>query len=62
MIQQDDLLKEQMAYYNARAGQYDEWFYRLGRYDRGEEQRKSRFTELGQVEAVRSKVNQDVLG
>ena len=28
-------LREQVAYYRARAEEYDEWFLRLGRYDRG---------------------------
>lgn len=31
------LLHEQIAYYRARAGEYDEWFYRQGRYDHGPE-------------------------
>jgi hypothetical protein len=30
----DDLLQEELAYYRARAGEYDEWFLRQGRYDR----------------------------
>lgn len=30
-----DLIREQIAYYDARANEYDEWFYRIGRYDRG---------------------------
>jgi demethylmenaquinone methyltransferase/2-methoxy-6-polyprenyl-1,4-benzoquinol methylase len=30
------LLAEQVAYYRARAGEYDEWWARTGRYDRGE--------------------------
>ncbi len=30
-----DLLQHQIEYYRARAPEYDEWFYRLGRYDRG---------------------------
>jgi ubiquinone/menaquinone biosynthesis C-methylase UbiE len=30
------VIQEQIAYYRARAGEYDEWFYRLGRYDMGE--------------------------
>jgi len=30
------LLAEQRQYYEARAQEYDEWFYRKGRYDRGE--------------------------
>lgn len=29
------VLQDQIAYYRARAGEYDEWFYRKGRYDRG---------------------------
>lgn len=29
------LLAEQRAYYRARASEYDEWFYRQGRYDHG---------------------------
>jgi len=30
-----ELLQGQIAYYRARAAEYDEWFYRTGRYDRG---------------------------
>jgi demethylmenaquinone methyltransferase/2-methoxy-6-polyprenyl-1,4-benzoquinol methylase len=30
------ILAEQVAYYRARAGEYDEWWFRTGRYDRGE--------------------------
>lgn len=33
------LLAEQLAYYRARAGEYDQWFLREGRYDRGPEHR-----------------------
>ena len=33
----DALLAEQIAYYRARAPEYDEWFARRGRYDRGSE-------------------------
>jgi 2-polyprenyl-3-methyl-5-hydroxy-6-metoxy-1,4-benzoquinol methylase len=32
-----DILQQQIAYYRARAGEYDEWFYRQGRYDHGPE-------------------------
>jgi ubiquinone/menaquinone biosynthesis C-methylase UbiE len=32
----DTTLQEQIAYYRARAGEYDEWFYRVGRYNHGE--------------------------
>ncbi len=31
-----DILGDQIAYYRARAGEYDEWWFRTGRYDRGE--------------------------
>ena len=31
------LLAEQVAYYRARAGEYDAWWSRTGRYDRGAE-------------------------
>ena len=34
----DDLLAEQRSYYRARAPEYDEWWQRRGRFDRGEEQ------------------------
>ena len=30
-----DILDDQIAYYRARAGEYDEWWFRTGRYDRG---------------------------
>ena len=33
---QDDTLREQIAYYRARADEYDEWFLRRGRYDHGD--------------------------
>jgi demethylmenaquinone methyltransferase/2-methoxy-6-polyprenyl-1,4-benzoquinol methylase len=29
------LLADQVAYYRARASEYDEWWFRTGRYDRG---------------------------
>lgn len=32
----DQLLDEQVAYYRARAPEYDEWWERRGRYDRGD--------------------------
>jgi SAM-dependent methyltransferase len=30
-----DILQDQIDYYRARAGEYDEWWFRHGRYDRG---------------------------
>jgi demethylmenaquinone methyltransferase/2-methoxy-6-polyprenyl-1,4-benzoquinol methylase len=32
-----DFLDEQVAYYRARAPEYDAWWFRTGRFDRGEE-------------------------
>lgn len=31
-----EILEKQIAYYRARAQEYDEWFYRQGHYNRGE--------------------------
>ena len=44
------LLREQLEYYRARAGEYDEWFLRQGRFDRGEEHRAEWFGEVAQVQ------------
>ena len=48
-----ELLDEQKAYYRARAGEYDEWFLRQGRYDLGVESNARWFSE---IEAVRSRL------
>lgn len=42
-------LQQQIAYYRARAGEYDEWFYRQGRYDRGEALNQLWFDEVETV-------------
>src|SRR5713226_8730419 len=34
-VNDEGLLAEQRAYYRARAPEYDEWWQRRGRYDRG---------------------------
>jgi demethylmenaquinone methyltransferase/2-methoxy-6-polyprenyl-1,4-benzoquinol methylase len=46
------ILDEQIAYYRARATEYDEWFFRQGRYDRGPDQRAQWFREVAIVEAA----------
>jgi SAM-dependent methyltransferase len=51
-IPHDDLLQQQIAYYRARAGEYDEWFLRQGRYDRGSELNQQWFDEI--ASAVRA--------
>ena len=45
------ILDEQKAYYRARANEYDEWFLRQGRYDRGPEHRKQWLGEAAEIEA-----------
>jgi SAM-dependent methyltransferase len=46
------ILDEQIAYYRARASEYDEWFLRQGRYDRGAEHSRLWFDEVATVEAA----------
>ncbi len=45
----DEILAEQLAYYRARAGEYDDWFYRRGRYDWGAELNAKWFAEADLV-------------
>jgi 2-polyprenyl-3-methyl-5-hydroxy-6-metoxy-1,4-benzoquinol methylase len=45
----DTVLQDQIEYYRARAGEYDEWFYRKGRYDRGAELNQAWFDEAEKV-------------
>ncbi|MCX7011242.1 MAG: class I SAM-dependent methyltransferase [Candidatus Sumerlaeota bacterium] len=58
-----DILDEQIRYYRARAGEYDEWFLRLGRYDRGEEHRAEWFADVAEAAAAleRAKPSGDML-
>lgn len=42
-------LEQMAAYYRARAAEYDEWWYRQGRYDRGAEANRTWFDEAEQV-------------
>jgi demethylmenaquinone methyltransferase/2-methoxy-6-polyprenyl-1,4-benzoquinol methylase len=42
-------LKEQIAYYEARAAEYDQWHRREGRYFRGEDHRRAWLAELESV-------------
>lgn len=48
----DDPLGEQLAYYCARASEYDEWWFRLGRYDRGEAANVQWFSEGAEAAAA----------
>ena len=48
----DTLLNEQLRYYRARAGEYDRWWNREGRYDRGPEASARWFDEAAALERV----------
>ena len=45
------ILQSQIDYYRARAGEYDEWWFRTGRYDRGPEFNTQWHAETAAVEA-----------
>jgi SAM-dependent methyltransferase len=47
-----DLLAEQKEYYRERAGEYDEWFERGGRYDHGPEFRVRWEAEVAEVQRI----------
>jgi SAM-dependent methyltransferase len=47
-----DIVRGQIDYYRARAAEYDEWFFRQGRYDRGPEENARWFDEVAEVEAA----------
>jgi demethylmenaquinone methyltransferase/2-methoxy-6-polyprenyl-1,4-benzoquinol methylase len=49
---EQDLIAEQAAYYRARAGEYDEWWQRVGRYDRGEEATSHWHAEVRELECA----------
>jgi 2-polyprenyl-3-methyl-5-hydroxy-6-metoxy-1,4-benzoquinol methylase len=51
-VEDRKLLDEQIAYYRARAQEYDEWFLRQGRYDRGPEHREEWLREIAEIETV----------
>ena len=56
-MDEGQIVENQMAYYRARAGEYDQWFLRQGRYDQGPEHRARWFQELASVEtALREEV------
>jgi 2-polyprenyl-3-methyl-5-hydroxy-6-metoxy-1,4-benzoquinol methylase len=43
------VLDEMMTYYRERANEYDEWFYRRGRYERGAQSNALWFAEVDEV-------------
>jgi demethylmenaquinone methyltransferase/2-methoxy-6-polyprenyl-1,4-benzoquinol methylase len=48
------VLAEQVAYYRKRAGEYDEWWFRTGRYDHGEELNAAWNADAREVESALS--------
>lgn len=50
--QLDPILAEQLAYYGARAAEYDQWWLRQGRYDRGPEETARWFREAAEVDTA----------
>jgi SAM-dependent methyltransferase len=45
-------LAEQLEYYRARAGEYDQWWLREGRYDRGAQANTAWFAQTAELEQV----------
>jgi demethylmenaquinone methyltransferase/2-methoxy-6-polyprenyl-1,4-benzoquinol methylase len=45
------LLAEQVEYYRQRAGEYEDWWFRRGRYDRGPDANARWFVEVAEVQA-----------
>ena len=43
------IVEQQISYYRARAYEYDEWFFRHGRHDRGIEWNRAWFSEVEEV-------------
>lgn len=48
----DDLLEEQIAYYRARAPEYDEWWFRQGRYELDGPRRAEWLRGAGELEVA----------
>jgi SAM-dependent methyltransferase len=51
-VNTDELLAEQVSYYRARAAEYDDWWFRRGRYDYGPDWNAAWFAEVVEVEAA----------
>jgi len=48
-LSEDATLREQLDYYRARATEYDQWWLRQGRYDRGSAENRSWFEDCAAV-------------
>jgi ubiquinone/menaquinone biosynthesis C-methylase UbiE len=54
-----DILAEQALYYRERAGEYDDWWFRRGRYDHGPSANRQWFADAAQVEAALERFRPD---
>jgi demethylmenaquinone methyltransferase/2-methoxy-6-polyprenyl-1,4-benzoquinol methylase len=52
-----EVIEEQKAYYQARAQEYDEWFYRQGRYNHGPEHTRQWENEAEEVRRALAEAN-----
>ncbi|MEM7332133.1 MAG: class I SAM-dependent methyltransferase [Chloroflexota bacterium] len=52
MKNHSQVVEEQIQYYRDRASEYDEWFLRQGRYDRGDAHAKQWFAEVTAVQSA----------
>ncbi|HBD99832.1 MAG TPA: class I SAM-dependent methyltransferase, partial [Gemmatimonadetes bacterium] len=52
----DELISEQVAYYRARAPEYDDWFLRRGGYDQGPDHSKRWVAEIDMLLAELDRV------
>ena len=48
-MQIPNIIQDQIAYYRARASEYDQWFFRQGRFDHGAEFNKKWFADVATV-------------
>jgi SAM-dependent methyltransferase len=55
-VSTDGVLSEQLSYYRARAEEYDRWWLRLGRFDRGAEANARWREEIARLEAALEQV------
>jgi len=49
---EDAAVAQQLDYYRARAGEYDDWWFRTGRYDRGAEANGAWSVEVAELESA----------
>jgi ubiquinone/menaquinone biosynthesis C-methylase UbiE len=58
-VEVERLLAEQARYYRARAGEYEDWWFRRGRYDRGSDSNARWFADVAEVQAALDRFEPD---